>query len=55
MQSVFYLRVKIKIEHAETVDPQEVINEMDYNFISSHNNAEITETEIQDSERKGGE
>jgi len=46
IKSTRYLAVKVVIEHAETVDPEDVINECEYDFTSMTDKAVIDETEI---------
>jgi hypothetical protein len=52
MTSVRYLQVRVEIKHSANVDPDEVINECDYNFTSQTDDAKIVDTEIQ--EQEGG-
>lgn len=44
------VQTRIIIQAEENVDISEVIDEMDYNFISTTDNAEIVDTEIVDYE-----
>lgn len=46
------LTVKLEIHTEEDVDISEVIQEMDYDFISQTDNAEIMATQIRDFEVK---
>lgn len=50
--SVRYLQVKVEIKHSSDVDPDEVIDECDYNFTSQTDNAKIVDTEIQEQEEE---
>jgi hypothetical protein len=50
--SVRYVQVKLEIDHDENVDPDDIINECDYNFRVTHAPAPsygtIRETELQE-------
>lgn len=46
--SVMYLQVKVEIRHSPGIDPEEVLNECDYNFTSLTDGAKIINTEIQE-------
>lgn len=45
-QSIRYLCVKVVVDHPDDVDPDDVVNEADYNFKSTSDNSTITDTEI---------
>lgn len=47
-ESTVYLRVKVVVKHSPEVDPEDVINECDYDFTSNTDNAKIIDTEIQE-------
>lgn len=50
--SARYLHVRVEIRHSSEIDPDEVINECDYSFVSQTNNAEILDTEIQEQQEE---
>lgn len=50
--SVRYLQVRVEIKHSPNVDPDEVISECDYNFISHTDDAKIVDTEIQEQQEE---
>lgn len=46
MKSTRFVTVKVEINHPDNVDPEDVLNECDYEFISQTNKAKIEKTEI---------
>jgi hypothetical protein len=46
--SIRYVQVKVEIDHDESVDPDDVINECDYRFRAESRGGTICETELQE-------
>jgi len=52
MQTTRYVVVKVRIEHPDDIEPEEVIVNMDYKMESQTDGATITDTEILASENE---